>query len=148
MLIRMATASDLGGWVELRAELWFDTSFDKHQGGAEALLAKPIGDAVVLVGVDRTESVCAFAEAALRHDYVNGCETSPVAFLEGIYVRPENRRSGLGKGLFMAVQTWAREQGCKKIASDAPMENTESQVFHVSIGFEETERVVYFQRLL
>ena len=25
-----------------------------------------------------------FAEASLRHDYVNGCETSRVAFLEGI----------------------------------------------------------------
>ena len=34
------------------------------------------------------------AEAALRSDYVNGTASTPVAFLEGIYVLPAARRHG------------------------------------------------------
>ena len=148
MLIRMANSSDLDGWMELRAQLWADTSFDKHLDEAKAMLAKPISEAVTLVAVDHKGSVRAFAEASLRHDYVNGCKTSPVAFLEGIYVRQEDRSSGLGKCLSIAVQTWAGEQGCTEMASDTSLENIESHAFHTAIGFEETERVVYFRKSL
>jgi len=134
--------------VELRAQLWGHASLDEHRDEAAALLAKSIKEGVAFVAVDHGGSVRAFAEAALRHDYVNGCNTSPVAFLEGIYVRPESRSSGLGRRLSMSVQSWAREQGCKEVASDALLENVESQAFHAAIGFEETERVVYFRRSL
>jgi aminoglycoside 6'-N-acetyltransferase I len=30
----------------------------------------------------------------LRRDYVNGCSSSPVGFLEGLYVHPTFRRRG------------------------------------------------------
>ena len=36
-----------------------------------------------------------FAQCQLRHDYVEGTDSSPVGYLEGIYVQ-ENRR---GKGV-------------------------------------------------
>jgi aminoglycoside 6'-N-acetyltransferase I len=148
MLIRVATSSDIEGWAELRTQLWGDASIDEHRSEAAAKLANSIEESVAFVGVDHGGSVHAFAEATLRHDYVNGCKTSPVAFLEGLYVRPESRRSGLGKCLSMAVQSWARERGCREMASDALLENVESQAFHTAIGFEETERVVYFRRPL
>ncbi|MBU2999893.1 GNAT family N-acetyltransferase [Roseovarius nubinhibens] len=90
----------------------------------------------------------AFAEAALRHDYVNGCETSPVAYLEGIFVRPENRGSGIGRKLLKSVQSWAQEQRCSERASDADLANLASQAFHAALGFQETERVVYFRKRL
>ena len=35
-----------------------------------------------------------------------------------------------------------------EIASDAQLENVEGHAFHTAIGFEETERVVYFRRRL
>ena len=35
------------------------------------------------------------AEVSVRSDYVNGTETSPVAFLEGPYVIPAAGRSGV-----------------------------------------------------
>ena len=148
MLIRTATSSDLDAWVELRTRLWAGASVDKHRDDVAAILAMPTDRSIAFVAVDQAGSTCAFAEAALRHDYVNGCETSPVAFLEGIYVRPENRGSGIGMRLSKAVEDWARERGCEEMASDASLQNTDSHAFHAAIGFEETERVVYFRKPL
>ncbi|WP_231736678.1 aminoglycoside 6'-N-acetyltransferase [Sphingobium sp. CCH11-B1] len=86
------------------------------------------------------------AEAAIRRDYVNGCDTSPVAFLEGIFVDPVARRSGCAQALVDAVIRWGQERGCTELASDADIANQASHAFHRSVGFAETERVVYFRR--
>jgi aminoglycoside 6'-N-acetyltransferase I len=79
---------------------------------------------------------------------VNGCETSPVAFLEEIYVEPWARRQGVARRLVGVVQQWARQMSCSEMASDALLENTDSHGMHLALGFEETERVVYFRKLL
>ena len=87
-----------------------------------------------------------FAEASVRRDYVNGCETSPVAFLEGIYVVPANRRQGVANALIAYVEDWGRNQSCVEFASDTPLENDASQRLHAALGFEETQRVVFFRK--
>lgn len=92
--------------------------------------------------------IAGFAEAALRRDYVNGCDSSPVAFVEGLYVRPEHRKADIARRLCAAVADWGRTQGCTELASDAEIHNLESHAFHQAIGFEETERVVYFRMTL
>ena len=148
MLIRTATLTDVGDWVGLRVELWPDTSPESHRDEAVALLAKPAGEGVAFLAVDPERGVRAFAEAALRRDHVNGCGTSPVAFLEGIYVRHEDRGSGLGRDLTLAVEAWARDRGCAELASDALLENVGSRDFHEAVGFETTERVVFFRKRL
>ena len=84
------------------------------------------------------------AEATLRHDYVNGCSTSPVSFLEGIYVRPAWRRQGAARLLCRAVEAWGRERGCREFASDALIDNQVSHLMHAALGFEERERVVCY----
>lgn len=148
MPIRVATLSDVDGWSQLRARLWDDVAEDQHLDEIATLLARPSGEAIAFLDVVEGAGIRGFAEAALRHDYVNGCETSPVAYLEGIYVRPEFRMSGVGKGLVRSAQTWARAQGCTELASDADLDNVTSQAFHAASGFEETERVVYFRKRL
>jgi aminoglycoside 6'-N-acetyltransferase I len=87
-------------------------------------------------------------EIALRSDYVNGTDSSPVGFLEGIYVAPQFRRQGVAGKLIETAQQWAREQGCSEMASDAVLDNTTSHAMHLALGFEETERVVYFRKSL
>jgi aminoglycoside 6'-N-acetyltransferase I len=88
------------------------------------------------------------AEAALRSDYVNGTETSPVAFLEGLYVVPAERGKGIARSLVRETMRWARERGCAELASDALLDNTTSHAVHRALGFQETERVVFFRRRL
>ncbi len=103
---------------------------------------------VAFLAFDANGRAIGLAEAALRHDYVNGTETSPVGFLEGWYVAPEWRFRGIGRALVEAVAQWAQAQGCAELASDALLENDESHAAHAGCGFEETERVVYFRRRL
>ncbi len=89
-----------------------------------------------------------FVEASKRVDYVNGTSSSPVAFLEGLYVAPESRRKGVARALVDSVVEWASTWGCLELASDSLLNNTTAHAAHCALGFEETERVVYFIRRL
>jgi aminoglycoside 6'-N-acetyltransferase I len=134
-------------WAELRHELWPTTSAADHVREAGYLLRSP--DYFVLLAFDA--GVVGFAEAAVRRCYVNGCESlpgEPVAFLEGIYVKPAYRRRGIARALCDRVATWARALGATEFASDALLDNTDSHAMHRSLGFTETERVVFFRRTL
>jgi aminoglycoside 6'-N-acetyltransferase I len=84
----------------------------------------------------------------VRADYVNGTNSSPVAFLEGLYVVPEARRKGIAASLVSAVSQWAHSVGCRELASDALLENETSHAVHRALGFQETERVIFFRRTL
>lgn len=145
-MIRLAAAADIDALAALRFALWPDEPLAVRRGEAEANVAGAPGQATFVA--EAQGRVVAFAEIALRHDYVNGCETSPVAFLEGIYVRPEHQRTGIGRALVAAAEQWARAQGCAELASDALLDNHASHRFHAGAGFEETERVVYFRKRL
>ena len=87
-----------------------------------------------------------FANASLRHDYVEGCETSPVAYLEAIYVDEEHRHLGYAKDLVNRCEEWGREQGAKEFASDCILTNNDSYKFHTAIGFNEVNRIICFKK--
>ena len=93
-------------------------------------------------------SAVGFVEASKRVDYVNGTSSSPVAFLEGLYVVPASRRQGVARVLVESVVKWALAEGCSELASDSLLDNSAAHAAHRSLGFEETERVVYFRRVL
>ena len=146
MHVERCTRDTLGDWVRMRRALWPEASLAVHRSEAEALLDS-----------DRTVACLArspgaewigFAEAVLRQDHVNGCETSPVAFLEGLYVRSDWRRRGVARLLVRSIIDWAAAQGCRELASDALIDNLVSQRMHMALGFEETERVVCYRRVL
>lgn len=146
MRIEQAADEHLEAWARLRAELWPDSSYEHHR--AELAQFRANENTVAYLAIDSAGHVAGFAEATLRHDYVNGCKTSPVLFLEGIYVRPEHRRGGVARALCDAVGTWDRAAGCTEFASDALIDNLASYAFHAALGFIETRRVVYFRKLL
>lgn len=146
-MIRPATLADLDAIAGLRSALWPGESAEALRAEAEASLASGDARLATLVAVEGGKAV-GFAEVSLRTDYVNGCETCPVAFLEGIYVRPEWRRRAIGRALVEAAAQWGRDRGCRELASDALLDNTASLRFHGAAGFEETERVVCFRKRL
>ena len=96
----------------------------------------------------RDESFIGVALCCLRHDYVEGCETSPVGYLEGVSVKETCRNQGVAKRLVEECEQWAREKGCREFASDCELVNTVSQEFHLRIGFMETNRIVCFKKML
>jgi len=142
--VRRAGAGDLAAWMAMRTALWPDAD-----DTADALLAQlQCDDTPVWLGVCTNGEPVGFAEASLRRDHVNGTASSPVGFLEGLYVTDTWRRSGVGRALVEAVEQWTRGQGCSELASDALIDNTDSHAAHRAYGFEETERVVCFCKRL
>ena len=140
-MIKHCTLRDHEGWLALRVALWPDSGMD------ETLLSAPERN-LVLTFNDANGYAVGFAEASIRKDYVNGTSTSPVAFLEGLYVAPASRGQGIARQLVAAIEQWAGKMGCTELASDALLENTGSHAMHESLGFAETERVVYFLKPL
>ena len=97
----------------------------------------------VLVARLESGAVVGFLEVNLR-DYAEGAESSPVGYLEGLYVSSEYRRQGIGAALVRAGEQWAWSRGCSEIASDAQIDNTVSIEMHKSLGYREIERQVCF----
>jgi len=113
----------------------------------------------IITGYMASEDSAVFAECVngeyagvalctLRHDYVEGCETSPVGYLEGVSVREEYRHLGIAGKLVAECEGWAREKGCTEFASDCKLTNAASLRFHLAIGFQEENRIICFRKML
>lgn len=145
MRITLAAEADKADWLRLRLALWPHAEAESPGEIAE-IIDSP--DLSAFIARDADGTPLGFAEVAIRRDYVNGCDTSPVGFLEGIYVLPEARGQGVARALVDAAAGWVRSKGCTEFASDADIGNDASHRMHAALGFEETQRVVYFRKLL
>ena len=92
--------------------------------------------------------IIAFAQCQLRYDYVEGTNSSPVGYLEGIYVEPMYRKQGIAKKLLEECEKWSLKKGCTEFASDCELNNSISFNFHLSVGFEEANRIICFRKKL
>ena len=141
-MIRKAESADFGVLTDMALKLWPDHDREEMYEELSSLMAKP--DAAFFLG----ENASGFAQCQLRYDYVEGTESSPVGYLEGIYVAESCRRKGLARELLAACENWAREQGCREFASDCELTNSQSLRFHLSLGFEEANRIICFAKKL
>ncbi|MBP1543731.1 MAG: GNAT family N-acetyltransferase [Oscillospiraceae bacterium] len=87
-----------------------------------------------------------FAQCGLRNDYVEGTSSSPVGYLEGVFVEEKYRNKGYAKELVLACEQWAKDMGCSEFASDCELTNTVSLDFHLSLGFDEADRIICFRK--
>ena len=143
--IERCTEADHPDWLAFRQALWPEDTAALHLKSMKEQFADPRRYAQFVAYASDRQAI-GFAEVSIRSDYVNGTTTSPVAFLEGIYVVPEHRRRGVAAELIGEAVRWARESGCRELASDALLDNGASHAMHRALGFTETERVVYFRR--
>ena len=147
MTMERCISLDQPGWLDFRMALWADATADEHRGYMAIALAQPERFLQLMMYDDQRVPI-GFIEGSIRVDYVNGTETSPVGFVEGVYVLPTWRRRGVARRLYEAIGDWAKARGCRELASDALLENEASQRAHSALGFRETERVVYFVKTL
>jgi len=143
--IRRAGHAELAAVCTLALCLWPGHERVELEEEFAELLQK--SDAALFLASDGALPI-GFAQCQLRHDYVEGTETSPVGYLEGIYVAEEARNRGIARALLQSCEQWAAEQGCEEFASDCELENTVSQQFHQKLGFQEANRIVCFTKKL
>ena len=93
---------------------------------------------------DSNENSIAFSTFSIRTDYVEGAGRSPTGYLESIYVEPEYRNLGIAKKFIELGEQWCKEKGCEQMGSDTWLNNYEAQNFHLSMGFQEEDRLVHF----
>jgi aminoglycoside 6'-N-acetyltransferase I len=150
--IRPAQPCDADRWIALRAALWPDQDRTALAADVERYFARlrrgpgEIPEEVFFATAPHADIV-GFAEAS-RRLYAEGCETSPVGFLEGWYVDPAWRRRGVGRALVAACEVWAQGLGCREFASDALADNLVSASAHAALGFEEVEVIRCFRKQL
>ena len=142
MKIFQITQNDLNDWQTLMLKLWPHHSAEEMKTVLSDILNSPSQEGI-LVRDDAGQTV-ALMNLSLRYDYVPGAKTSPVAYIEGIYVEEEYRKQGIATRLIYYAEQWATERQCTELASDALIENTDSQHVHKQLGFCEVERVVAF----
>ena len=144
-MIRKAKLEDLPVLTELALELWHEHAADKMYYDLGKIMVS--GESVFFLAYEADKPV-GFAQCQLRHDYVEGTETSPVAYLEGIYVKEIFRELGFASQLVKSCEDWARAEGCVEFASDCEIDNTESLAFHLKLGFKEANRIICFSKYL
>jgi len=148
MEIRALRPDERSAWRELRCLLWpaiaaEDSAVSENE--EDEILASSERNAVLVA--DEGGRLVGFVEVALR-DWAEGCRTRPVGYVEGWYVRPESRRTGVGRALIEAAERWTLSRGCTELASDAELANTLGHRAHSALGFSEVERVVAFAKRL
>lgn len=144
-MIRKADGNDDHILGELASQLWPHHTAEEMTEEMSQLLT--MEDAAAFLAFEK-ETVVGFAQCGLRRDYVEGTGSSPVGYLEGVYVTQDCRNKGVAKALLAACEDWARERGCTEFASDCELDNTASLRFHLNVGFQEANRIICFTKKL
>ena len=145
MNIRRAGAADLDSVTALALELWPEHEYEELWQEMADIMAGPEAAFFLLEEAGEAKG---FAQCQLRHDYVEGTESTPVGYLEGIFVEECSRRRGLARELMSACEDWALQQGCREFASDCELTNSRSLDFHLALGFEEANRIICLTKKL
>lgn len=144
-MIRQASKQDIKIIADLAVLLWDDNSVEDLANEFAALMQK---DTARIFLKYENDTPVGFAQCQLRSDYVEGTETSPVGYLEGIFVLENYRNKGYAKELLHACEAWAKDMGCKEFASDCELDNTDSFRFHMAMQFAEANRIICFTKKL
>ena len=144
--VRRLQRRDHSRWFELRGQLWPECQQDRHLIEMKDILTQPKRKAVFVF--DRGHGrLGGFLEVSLRETI--GDSVSPVVgYIEGWWVDPDLRRSGVGTLLISSAEAWVRSLGLTEMASDADLANEVSHAAHRALGYREVERLIcYCKRL-
>ena len=144
-MIKQADYAAVGVLAELAVQLWVNHSQVELEHEFVELLTST--DAACFIKYADNCTV-GFAQCQLRRDYVEGTRTSPVGYLEGIFVMKEYRHKGYAKELLSSCQQWAASQNCTEFASDCELDNENSLQFHLAMGFEVANKIICFRKSL
>ena len=144
-MIKRAAIEDAGILADLAVQMWPDHDPDDLEAEFRELAVN--NEAACFIKYAEGKPA-AFAQCQLRHDYVEGTKSSPVGYLEGIFVSEGYRKKGYAAELLSECEKWAKEKDCSEFASDCELDNIDSLRFHMAVGFAEANRVICFRKEL
>ena len=144
-MIKEATLQEAKETANLALLLWAGHKFEELIQEIEHLISQP--DSMVFLAYHDNEAI-GFAQCQLRYDYVEGTSSSPVGYIEGLFVKEEFRKQGFAKKLVNACETWTKNKGCSEFASDCELKNVESLSMYLKLGFSEANRIICFKKAL
>ncbi len=138
MKIRAVRETDTAEWVRMRHALWpeppIQELLSELRGMREGTRKSGLDSQAVFV-VERDDGTLGgFLEVTL-HPSAEGCQSSPVGFLEGWWVDPDLRRQGLGGAMVRRAEEWAANLGCREMASDTDNYRAVSVGAHHALGY-------------
>jgi aminoglycoside 6'-N-acetyltransferase I len=145
MRVRKYRNDDWSEWLRMSLALFPHHTDDELAGGMREFRNR--ADAEVFTAERDDGTIAGFVEVGSR-PYADGCDSSPVGYIEAWYVDPDVRRAGVGRALLAAAEDWARERGYTEMASDALLDNHVSHRAHERAGYAEVDRVVQFRKPL
>ena len=140
---RRVESADHAEWVRMRTALHGPS--DDHARETRVIIEGGSRRYGVFVVPRPTGGLCGYIEVGER-PYADGCDSSPVGYIESWWVDEDVRGRGVGAALMAAAEAWARARGRTEIASDALLDNLRSHAAHRALGYEEVERLVVFRK--
>ena len=135
MTVRAMLPTDLADVRDMMRALWRDAGDYDFKDETVFVWERPGG------------RLGGFASLSLR-PWAEGCESTPVPYVEGWWVAPDLRRQGIGRALFGTIERWCQERGYAELGSDAEIDNAVSLRAHTTLGFEPTLRLQFFRKRL
>ncbi|OED32357.1 GNAT family N-acetyltransferase [Planococcus maritimus] len=142
-MLKSATLQEAAEAAKLALLLWPDHTLEEFVREMRQLILQD--DSNVFLAYQNNEAI-GFAQCQLRYDYVEGTSSSPVGYLEGLFVKKEFRKQGFAKKLVDDCEKWSKEKGCREFASDCELENEQSLAMHLKLGFIEANRIICFKK--
>ncbi|MBI2147772.1 GNAT family N-acetyltransferase [Candidatus Woesearchaeota archaeon] len=142
MRVHKVKKEDFESWLEMGLLLWPKYTENELRKEFEKIVASKREEAFLCD--DGNGATIGFINVSIRHEYVPGTTSSPVGYVEGIFVQEQYRKKRIAQTLFWYGEEWAKSKGCKEMASDTELRNEASQKFHERLGFREKSILVHF----
>lgn len=141
IIITPFAESDYQDWLEMSLDLFKDYPPEDTERDLKAVLKKD-NYQTFMAKSDKTN--VGFITASIRSDYVEGASSSPVGYMDSIYVKSDYRKHGVARQLYKKVESWALNNGCSEMGSDTWLWNEAAQKFHAQLGFRKEDVLVHY----
>ncbi len=143
MAVRQVTEEDFPEWLRMRKALYPECSSDQLKAEIESVYFKRtvVGEIDYSVWVEERSpgKLSGFAEISLRADAPQ-CGTSPVGYVESLFVDADFRRNGVGFKLLSKGQDWILQKNCSEFFVDTDTRCEGAIGFYENFGFQEMFR--------
>jgi len=142
--VRRVVQDDREIWFQMRKGIWPEAPDEYLWYDMDDILS---ADTNVVFMAFADGKPAGMIEVSLR-EYGEGCETSPVGYIEAWFVEEHLRGSPVAGTLTQAAEHWALEKGCTEMGSDTWLDNETGIRAHKKLGYQEVERLVHFVKRL